>query len=57
MERRWKGAGWIDDAVKGFDDIEGGQKAIGEFRRLEIVSTAAAKRAKRAAAVAAVDDG
>ena len=49
----WKTAGWIDDTVKAYKDIDGGQKAITELRRLEIATSGAAKRMKRAAAVEA----
>ena len=56
---RWTDAGWInagDDVVKKiakYDDFESGQATITELRRLEIATTHAAKRSKRAAAVKA----
>ena len=59
---RWTDAGWINadtELAKGvkkiskYDDFEGGQASITELRRLEIATTAAGKRAKRAAAVEA----
>ncbi len=55
---RWTDFGWInaDDAAKKiskYDDFDGGQSTITELRRLELATTAAGKRAKRAAAVEA----
>lgn len=59
---RWTDAGWIngkDELAKGakkiskYDDFESGQNTITELRRLELATTAAGKRAKRAAAVEA----
>ena len=50
---RWHDAGWLNPKVTKYDDFVSGQTTISELRRLELATTAAGKRAKRAIAVEA----